>query len=230
MTLAIDRWNGAPALAKIAVSRTVGGIVFPGSPLAAKKAELERIAGFWPDIGKSRAEAKSLLKEAGAEGFSFELLNRDLDQPFKYLGTWLVDQWSKIGLAVTQRVLPVGPWFEALRNGNFQVGVDGNCQSVVNPLIDVQRYLPGSVYAASYGNFDDPEEVDLYDKILREADPSKQRALTRDFEKYVLDNQAHELFMLWQYRIVPHRSYLKGWKISPSFYVNQDLATIWLDR
>ena len=230
LTLAIDRWNGAPALAKIAVSRTVGGIVFPGSPLAAKKAELERIAGFWPDIGKSRAEAKSLLKEAGAEGFSFELLNRDLDQPFKYLGTWLVDQWSKIGLAVTQRVLPVGPWFEALRNGNFQVGVDGNCQSVVNPLIDVQRYLPGSVYAASYGNFDDPEEVDLYDKILREADPSKQRALTRDFEKYVLDNQAHELFMLWQYRIVPHRSYLKGWKISPSFYVNQDLATIWLDR
>jgi peptide/nickel transport system substrate-binding protein len=70
LTLAIDRWNGAPALAKIAVSRTVGGIVFPGSPLAAKKDELEGIAGFWPDIGKSRAEAKSLLKEAGAESRS----------------------------------------------------------------------------------------------------------------------------------------------------------------
>jgi peptide/nickel transport system substrate-binding protein len=66
--------------------------------------------------------------------------------------------------------------------------------------------------------------------MLRETDPAKQRSLMRAFEKYVLDDQAHELFVLWQHRIVPHRSYLKGWKISPSFYVNQDLATIWLDR
>src|SRR4029077_13162863 len=171
-----DRWNGAPALAKIAVLRTVGGIVYPESPLAARTDELETIAGFWPDIVKSRAEAKRLLKEAGAEGLSFELLNRDLDQPFKYLGTWLVDQWSKVGLNVTQRILPVGPWFEALRNGNFEVGVNGNCQSVINPLLDGQPSLPSSVYAANYGNFGDPEEVDLYEKMLRETAPAKQRS------------------------------------------------------
>jgi len=35
--LAIDRWHGAPQLAKIANVHTVGGIVFPGSPLAADK-------------------------------------------------------------------------------------------------------------------------------------------------------------------------------------------------
>src|SRR5229473_6348739 len=50
LTLAIDRWHGAPALSKIAIMRTVGGIVFPGSPLAATKEELEQLAGFWPDI------------------------------------------------------------------------------------------------------------------------------------------------------------------------------------
>src|SRR6202453_2337978 len=37
LTLAIDQWKGAPALAKIANVRTVGGVVFPGSPLAASK-------------------------------------------------------------------------------------------------------------------------------------------------------------------------------------------------
>src|SRR5204863_87298 len=42
LTLAIDRWHGAPALAKIANVRTVGGIVFPGSPLAATREELEK--------------------------------------------------------------------------------------------------------------------------------------------------------------------------------------------
>ena len=68
LALAIDRWKGAPALSKIATVHTVGGIVFPGSPLAATKEELQKIAGFWPDIEKSRAEARKLLKEAGAEG------------------------------------------------------------------------------------------------------------------------------------------------------------------
>jgi peptide/nickel transport system substrate-binding protein len=52
----------------------------------------------------------------------------------------------------------------------------------------------------------------------------------RQFEKRVLDTEAHESFLLWRYRIVPYRSYVKGFKISPSHYVNQDLATIWLDK
>ena len=95
LTLAIDRWHGIPALSKVADVHTVGGIVLPGSPLAATKDELQQIAGFWPDIEQSRAEAKRLLKEAGAEGLSFELLNRNVDQPYKYVGTWLVDEWQK---------------------------------------------------------------------------------------------------------------------------------------
>src|SRR5216683_1813748 len=76
LTLAIDRWHSAPAMSKISVMKTVGGVAFPGSPLAATKAELEQMAGYWPDIEKSRAEARRLLKEAGAEGLTFELLNR----------------------------------------------------------------------------------------------------------------------------------------------------------
>jgi hypothetical protein len=31
---------------------------------------------------------------------------------------------------------------------------------------------------------------------------AKRRALMRDFEKYMLDDQAHEIFLLWRYRIV----------------------------
>ena len=230
LTLAIDRWNGAPALAKIAVVRTVGGMAFPGSPLAATKDELEKIAGFWPDIEKSRAEARRLLKEAGAEGLSFELLNRDLDNPFKYIGTWLVDEWSKIGLKVHQRILPTGPWFETMRSGGFDVTLEGNCQSVVNPVLDIQKYLPRTVYTENYGNFEDQRETDLYQQVLHETDLVKQRAAMRELERYVLDEKANEIFVLWQHRIVPYRTYLKGFKVSASFYLNQDLGRIWLDR
>src|SRR5204862_461954 len=129
LSLAIDQWKGAPALSKIAIVRTVAGIVFPGSPLAATKEELQQLAGFWPDIEKSRVEAKRLLKEAGAENLSFEMLNRDVDQPFKYIGTFVVDEWSKIGLKVTQKVVPTGPWFDGMRTGNFDVTMEANCQS-----------------------------------------------------------------------------------------------------
>jgi peptide/nickel transport system substrate-binding protein len=198
--------------------------------LAATKEELEKLAGYWPDIGKSRAEAKRLLKEAGAEGASFELLNRNVDQPFKFTGTWLIDQWSKIGLKVTQRVEPTGPWFAAMRNGSFDVALEGNCQSVINPVLDVGKHQPHSVFTEQYGQFDDPAAIELYQKMLHETDPAKQRALMRAFEKHALDGQAHEIMMLWWYRIVPHRSYVKGWKISPSHFLNQDLATIWLDK
>jgi len=66
--------------------------------------------------------------------------------------------------------------------------------------------------------------------MLRETDFAKQRALMREFEKYVIDTEAHEIFVLWWNRIIPHQSYVKGWKISPSHYLNQDLATVWLDK
>jgi peptide/nickel transport system substrate-binding protein len=230
LTLAIDQWHGAAALSRIAIVRTVGGIVFPGSPLAATKAELENIAGYWPDIEKSRAEARRLLKEAGAEGLKFELLNRNVDQPYKFVATWVIDEWSKIGLHITQRVVPTGPWYESMRTGSFDVVVDGSCNSVVNPLTDVQKYLPHDVFTENYGQYEDKEAVDVYNKMLQETDAAKQRALMRAFERRVLDTEAHAMVMPYWRRIVPLRSYVKGWKISPSHYLNQDLANVWLDR
>ena len=230
LTLAIDRWKGAEALSKVAVVKTVGTFVFPGSKLAESREELEKMAGYWPDIEKSRAEARRLLKEAGAEGLSFELLNRNVDQPYKYIASWLIDQWSKIGLKVTQRVVPSGPWYEALRAGNFDVTVEAPGHGIVNPLLDVQKELPGSVSAESYGGYEDPKAVEIYDRMLRETDPEKQKALMLEFETHNLDTEAHQGFLVWWNRIVPYHAYVKGWKIGPSHLANQDLATVWLDR
>ncbi|HET7879859.1 MAG TPA: ABC transporter substrate-binding protein [Acetobacteraceae bacterium] len=230
LLLAIDQWHGAPALSKIANVRTVGGIVFPATPMAATKEELQQLAGFWPDIDRSRAEAKRLLKESGHENLSFELLNRNIDQPYKYVGTWLVDEWSKIGVKATQKMAPTGPWLDALRTGSFDVAVEANCNGVVNPVMDTQKYLPHASYALNYGGYDDPVLIGTYEKLLHEPDAARQRALMRTFETRIVDTMAYEWPMLWWSRVLPARSYLHGWRIGPSHYVNQDLATIWLDR
>jgi peptide/nickel transport system substrate-binding protein len=228
LTLAIDRWGSAPALSQIALVKTVGSVVFPGTPLAPNKDELSSIAGFSPDIEKSRAEARRLLKEAGAEGLTFELLNRNVDQPYKYNGTWAIDRWSKIGVRVTQKVVPTGPWFAAFRSGDFSAGLAGNCNAVVDPVSDVTTYLPASVNPRNFGYYEDPQLLDIYDKMLHETDAAKQRGLMLQYVKQLMDKEAHIAFLLWWNRIVPLRSYVHGWKIGPSHYLNQDLSTIWL--
>jgi peptide/nickel transport system substrate-binding protein len=228
LTLAIDRWGSADGLSRISLMHTVGSLMFPGSPLAPTKAQLEKIAGFWPDIEKSRAEARRLLKEAGAEGLTFELINRNVDQPYKYLGTWLIDQWNKIGLHVTQRVVPTGPWFAALRSGDFSVSTGGNCHGIVNPVIDVQTWLSHSISSQNYGYYEDPVEDKIYDGMLHETDVTKQRALAYQFDTRVLGDQVHYIHTYWWNRLVPLRSYVHGWKIGPSHYMNQDLSTVWL--
>jgi peptide/nickel transport system substrate-binding protein len=229
LVLALDHWGSQKGLSQVSLMHTVGGLIFPGSPLAESKAQLETIAGFWPDINKSRAEARRLLKEAGAEGLSFELVNRNVDQPYKYLGTWLIDQWSKIGLHVTQRVVPTGPWFASLRSGDFAVSTGGNCHGIVNPVIDVQTWLSHSISSQNYGYYEDPKADEIYNKMLHETDVTKQRALAYQFDKQVLDVGAHYIHSYWWSRIVPLQSYVHGWKIGPSHYMNQDLGTIWLD-
>jgi peptide/nickel transport system substrate-binding protein len=231
LTLAIDRWGGSKYLSKIAIVKTVGGIVFPGSPLAATKAELEQLAGYWPDINKSRAEARRLLKEAGVDlSKTYYLNNRAVDQPYKIVGTWLIDQWKQVGLKFEQHVFPTGPFYNMLRQKKeFDVSLDFNCQSVVNPLVDVSKFISDDRSGATYGQYQDREVDALFDKMNRSGDPAEQRVLMRQMEKLTLDTHANAFITLWWYRIIPHRSYVKGWKISPSHYLNQSLDNVWLD-
>ena len=230
LNLAVDRWGGSKYLSKIAIVKTVGGVVFPGHPLAATKAELVKLTGFGTDLKKNRAEARRLLKEAGVkEGFTFDFSNRGVDQPYKVVGTWLVGQWKKIGLSVKQRVQPSGPFYATLRKtSDFDVSIDFNCQSVINPIADVSKFL-GSA-GNNYGNYEDQTLEDIYDKLLRAAKESDQRVLMREFETRALSDQVHMGITLWWYKINPHRSYVKGWKIAPSHYLNQSLDQIWLDK
>jgi peptide/nickel transport system substrate-binding protein len=228
LSLAVDRWGGSKDLSKIAIVKSVGGIVFPNHPLAAKKEELEKLAGYWPDINKSRAEAKKLLKEAGVSDLKFTLTNRAVDQPYTIVGTWLLDQWKQVGITAEQKMEATGPFYASLNAGNFDVALEFNCQSVVNPLSDTSKFMPTD--GAQYGKFQDDELVKLHNAMNRTADEAEQRKLMRAYEKRVLDEQAHNLITLWWYRIIPHRSYMKGWNITPSHYLNQDLSVVWLDK
>ncbi len=232
LTLAVDRWGGSKYLSKIAVVKTVGGISFPGHALSPTDQELRQMAGYWPDINKSRAEARRLLKEAGVDlTKSYYFLVRGVDQPYKIVGTWLIDQWKQVGLKFEQHVHPTGPFFHILRNSKeFDVSIDAPCQSVVNPLLDVGKYLSASRSSLNYANYDDPQVDVLFDMMNKSVDPKEQHEIMRQMTKLTVDTHANQFMVFWWQRIIPHRSYVKGWKIGPAHFLNQQLDNVWLDK
>ena len=229
LTLAVDRWGGSKYLSRIAIVKTVGGVVFPGHPLAASEEELVQLAGYGRDIEASRAEARRLLEEAGATDLTIDYNNRDVDQPYKVVGTWLIDQWAKVGVKAEQHVRPTPQFYAALRKSHeFDVSIDFNCQSVINPIADVTKFLGSS--GNNYGQYDDQVLEEIYGKLARAPTEDEQRALMRQYEKRALDEMAHMGVSLWWYKINPHRSYVKGWNIAPSHYLNQQLDNVWIDE
>ena len=229
LSLALDRWGGSKYLSKIAIVKTVGGVVFPNHPLAANKEELLKLTGFGTDVEANRKEARRLLKEAGAENLKLTFNNRGVDQPYKVVGTWLIDQWKQIGVEADQQVNPSPVFYAKLRKkADFDVSIDFNCQSVVNPIADVTKFL-GSA-GNNYGGYKDDVLEKIYDRLLRAGTEADQRKIMREFETRAISDQVHMIPTLWWYKINPHRSYVKGWKIAPSHYLNQSLDQIWLDK
>ena len=231
LNLALDRWQASKTLSRIAIMKKPGQAVFPGHPLNLTEKEMEQLPGFGRDIEAARAEARKLLKAAGVpKGYTFELHNRAVDQPYKILGTWVVDQWRKIGLNAQQKAVPSGPWRAKNRKKpvpDVNVAIDANCQTVVNPSLDISKYISVDRSGNNYAAYIDRELDKLYDANLVETDPAKQKEILRKFQMR-LGTQAWYIHTLWWERIIPHSSKVQGWNITPSHYLNQDLTDVWL--
>jgi peptide/nickel transport system substrate-binding protein len=231
LTLALDRYEASKALSQIAIVKEVAGVQVPGTPFATPPEELAKLAGYWPDIEKSRAEARRLLKEAGVpDGFEFTFTNRGIPMPYEPLGVWMIDQWRKVGLNVKQQVIEAASFYGVIRKGDAQVNMDFQCGYIVEPDLDMYKFLSTDRNPANYGRYKDPVLDALYDQQSRETNVEKRKQLVRQFEKRLLDEEAHYLMTLQWHRIIPHSSKLKGWTITPSHYLNNTLDTVWLEQ
>jgi peptide/nickel transport system substrate-binding protein len=227
LSLAIDRWQGSDALSKIAIVRGVGATMRPGYDLAASNAELEAMPGFSRDIAKSRAEAKKLLAEAGHPNLKFKFLNRNVPMPYTPVGVFLIDQWRQVGVTVEHEQLETRLYQAALSGGNYEVGLDFNCDFMDEPNLQLLKYMSADKSPINYGRYQDRKMDELYDKQKRAADPKQRAAILREIDKHVLD-VAYTVPTIWWHRIIAHHAQLKGWEITPSHYLNQDLADVWL--
>ena len=63
-----------------------------------------------------------------------------------------------------------------MRSGNFDVALEANCQSVVNPLPTSADTCRSRSIAENYGKFEDPQTVEIYKRCCtRPTWPSSAR-------------------------------------------------------
>ena len=227
LSLAIDRWGGAEALSKVSSLAFVGATQRPESPWAASESEIAGYPGFGKDIAKSREEAKRLLKEAGQEGLKLRLVNRNIADPYTSAGIYLVDQWRHIGVTAEHAQVDVKTLTNAMRSGEFDAIIDFQGEGVDDPSIVFARNVSADVSSYNPSGFIDRKLDQLYARIDSEFDPVARKKLVRAFESHFV-SEAYQVPFLWLNRTVSMPTKLKGFIMTPSHFLNQDLGGLWL--
>ena len=204
LSLALDRYEGSAALSKITLVKDVAGIQVPGTPYATPPAELEKLAGYGRDINK----------------------NRGIPHPYEPIGIWLIDQWRQIGVTVKMEMIEASAYHPMLKRGDFEVAMDFQCGFIVEPDLDLPRFITKS--DANFGRHKDTIIDDLFQKQARATDLEERKKYLRAFEKRLLDEEAHVIYTIQWHRIIPHSAKVKGWTITPSHYLNNQLDVVWL--
>ncbi len=226
LSLAIDRWAGADALSKVSSLAFVGATQRPESAWAASESEIIAYPGFSKDIAKAREEAKRLLKEAGQEGLKLRLVNRNIADPYTSAGIYLVDQWRQIGVVAEHAQVDVKTLTNAMRSGEFDAIIDFQGEGADDPSIVFARNVSADVSSYNPSGFIDRRVDELYARIDSEFDPAARKALVREFERHFL-NEAYQVPFLWLNRTVSMPAKLKGFVMSPSHFLEQDLSGLW---
>ena len=230
LSLAIDRWHAAQALADTTFLKYVGGLMRPGTAISIPEADLVTLPGFSRDIGASRAEARRLLAEAGVGNLQVTLTNRkDVPIPYGPAGNFVVAAWREIGVQVTQELLNTKDWQTALETGRFAAAIDLAADYFDDPTIQLARYVSRDLSPINHSGSTDRFLDALYIGQALSTDPRQRAKIVRDFERHALST-ANTVPLLWWNRIVVNSEKFKGWNMSPSQYIGQDLADVWLEE
>jgi len=114
-------------------------------------------------------------------------------------------------------------------NPTFDAALDFNCDYMDEPNLQLQKFLSHDKSAINYAGR--PTACSMTFTTNSQAN-STRRSASRcyaKFERRALD-QAYTIPTIWWHRIIVLNKQLKGWHITPSHYVGQDLADVWLDK
>jgi peptide/nickel transport system substrate-binding protein len=226
LNMALDRWTGSRAMERIVTFSGVNALQRSGSPFGRTREQLEALPGFKPDMAANRTEARRLLSEAGQQNLSFVLANR---VSFTPLGVFLIDQWRQIGVAVSQEIMDNSRYYAAQRGGTFDAMIIGAPDYVDDPSLQLIRYVSNDLNPNNLSFAIDRKVDALYEKQAHDLDFARRKSLVQELEAYLLD-QAYTVPIFWARRYHVMDARFHGYVVTPSTYVGQDLADIWVEQ
>jgi peptide/nickel transport system substrate-binding protein len=229
LSLAIDRWQAADELAGASFLKFVGGLIRPGFAMATPEAELTRLPGFGRDIEGARAEARKLLAESGVPALTVTLTNRDIPMPYALAADYLIASWRAIGITATAVKLGTKAWQAALEAGQFEVAIDFGGDYFDDPTLQLAKYVSSDLSPANYSGSTDRMLDALYVGQAVTTDVRQRTRIVRDFERRAL-HEAYAIPFLWWNRMVPTAARVRGWHLTPSHYLEQQLTEVWLAK
>jgi peptide/nickel transport system substrate-binding protein len=230
LSLAIDRWHAAATLSGTTFLKYVGGLMRPGTAMGASEADLVTLPGFSRDIAASRAEAKRLLADANQRNLHLTLLSRaDVPMPYDAGADLVISSWREIGVTATVEKMSTKAWAAALEGGKFTAALGFGADTVDDPTEQLAHYISADLSPLNHSGATDRFLDALFIGQAVTSDPRKRLAIVRDFERHAL-TEADSVPLLWWNRIVVMSRRVKGWHITPSHFIGQDLADVWLDQ
>ena len=89
----------------------------------------------------------------------------------------------------------------------------------------LEKYLPSA--SMNYARPVDPELEGLFEQQKRTMDPVERTRLVQEFDRRAL-SEAYIVPLPWSQRTAVVEDGVRGWHISPSIQIGQDLAAVWL--
>ena len=227
-SLAIDRWGAAERLQGSTFLKYVGGLMRPGANLAMSEAQLTSLPGFSNDIASARLEARRLLAEAGVHEFSLTLLVRDIPIPHYAGADLLAQSWKELGITVSQDRRNIWDWQKVVDARDFDVALDFSGDFFDDPTFQLTKYVSHDLSPVNFAGSTDRFLDSLFIAQAMTTDPRERARIVHAFERHAL-TQAYTVPLLWWDRIVATSSKLKGWNITPSHFLGQDLTDVWIN-
>ena len=229
LSLAIDRWDAAEQLQGSTFLKYVGGIMRPGSAMAIPERDLIQLPGFSHDIGAARAEARKLLAEAGTGPLKLTLLVRDIPMPHYAGADLLAASWRELGIETVQIRKNIWDWQKVVDSQDFDIVLDFSGDFFDDPTIQLTKYVSQDLSPVNYSGSTDRFLDALYIGQAMTPEAAQRAKIVREFERHAL-TEAYSVPLLWWNRIVVTSAKVKGWNITPSHFIGQDLKDVWLEQ
>ncbi len=210
----------------------VGGFVYPFSEFATPREELTKRLGYQAEATAAIKEARALLAAAGhpngLQGVDFMVREA---ATFK-LWSVAIQAMLKEALNIDTklRTVQVSVWFDEALAGNFDLSIS----AIVSTLIDPSDYFNawyGKGGPQNYSQWHNPAFAALVQKIDRELDDTKRKALIRQAEN-IMENDPPLLPVSWEKIYDGWYDYVKGHNPFNYFgiYDVVRMDTFWLDK